>query len=313
MERGKSYVYSERAHFMCPNMHFGMLVTIRGEYDGDKLRFCLGALSKAHPFLESVIARDESGRLYFRKTDGLTVPLIECGGEWQKDYDEISLGGWDITRECMLKAVTYPFEGEFRLLLVAHHMLCDGRGLLQLAEELAYCYVKGEQPKYVEERLISSISDLPRGSDLPFLSRAVINYANNRWRKENHRVSYDEYLKFEKKYLQENVTRRSLTTIDGSELEEIIKICREENVSVNDYLIARMMRETGSGKMIIACDIRDKISCYVPGAMGNYSTAFSVVCKTRDGDTVALAKRMSAEVAKIRKRPQREMLVLSCY
>ena len=29
----KQYILSERAHFMCPNMHFGMLMEIEKEYD----------------------------------------------------------------------------------------------------------------------------------------------------------------------------------------------------------------------------------------------------------------------------------------
>lgn len=68
MER--QYLVTERAHFMCPNMHFGMLVELAAEYDGNKIKETLEKMAKAHPFLRSVISYDEDGvRLYYDVKD----------------------------------------------------------------------------------------------------------------------------------------------------------------------------------------------------------------------------------------------------
>lgn len=51
MKSVKNYVYTERAHFMCPNMHFGIMAKIESNYDERQLRQSVDTLQKAHPFL----------------------------------------------------------------------------------------------------------------------------------------------------------------------------------------------------------------------------------------------------------------------
>ena len=198
-------------------------------------------------------------------------------------------------------------------MLAAHHLLCDGRGLLQLTEEFAKHYVLEEEPAFAEEHLIEGLSDLPPKSDLPWISKAVIGDANKKWAKEQHKVTYEEYLAFEKEYIRQNPVGHRIRTVEKAEMEKILAECRQAKISVNDYLIAQMMQEKDTNKVVIAADIRSQVKGYVPGAMGNYSTAFSVVVKKKASDRLALAGQVSARVKKIIAKPQKEMLVLACY
>ena len=43
-----------------------------------------------------------------------------------------------------------------------------------------------------------------------------------------------------------------------------------------------MMLEENTNKVVIAADIRNQTKCYKQGAMGNYSTAFSVSVKKNE-------------------------------
>ncbi len=64
----KQYIVTERAHLMCPNMYFGIQFRIRADYESGKMKETVRALADAHPFLKSVIAKEEaSGRLYYAK------------------------------------------------------------------------------------------------------------------------------------------------------------------------------------------------------------------------------------------------------
>lgn len=74
-----------------------------------------------------------------------------------------------------------------------------------------------------------------------------------------------------------------------------------------------MMLEENTNKVVIAADIRNQIKCYRQGAMGNYSTAFSVSVKKHGENVISLAKRISSQVLNICQHPQKEMLVLACY
>ena len=73
------------------------------------------------------------------------------------------------------------------------------------------------------------------------------------------------------------------------------------------------MLEENTNKVVIAADIRNQTRCYKQGAMGNYSTAFSVSVKTNEENVISLAKRVASQVLNICQHPQKEMLVLACY
>lgn len=209
--------------------------------------------------------------------------------------------------------MVYPKGNEFQILFIAHHLLCDGRGLLQLAEEFAEHYANGVMPQFAPERLIQGLNDLPSNSDLPLISKLIISDANRRWKKEGQQVMYEEYSVFERAYIQKHKMKREILTLCDQELEEIQTLCKQHSVTVNDWLIAKMMLEENTNKVVIAADIRNQTKCYKQGAMGNYSTAFSVSVKKNRENIISLAKRVASQVINICQHPQKEMLVLACY
>lgn len=316
MKSVKNYVYTERAHFMCPNMHFGIMAKIDSHYEEGQLRQSIDILQKAHPFLQSLIAEEtDTGRLYYQIQDCLNIPVLvkDEAALWQQDYEEISVRGWNVKKECLLKVVVYPNENGFQLLFIAHHLLCDGRGLLQLAEEFAEHYANGIMPQFAPECLIQGLNDLPSNSDLPLISKLIVGDANSKWKKEGQKVMYGQYSIFERAYIQKCKMKREIFTICNQELEEIQALCKQHGITVNDYLIAKMMLEENTNKVVIAADIRNQTKCYRQGAMGNYSTAFSVSVKKNEKNIISLAKRAASQVINTCRHPQKEMLVLACY
>ena len=96
-------------------------------------------------------------------------------------------------------------------------------------------------------------------------------------------------------------------------MSAIRSLCKENLVSVNDYLTAKMFEEDKTDKIIIASDLRKQLHCYSQGALGNYSTAFSVRFKGKNADTVAIAGKVHKQVQKIMKTPASLYLILQCY
>lgn len=189
MER--QYLVTERAHFMCPNMHFGMLVELRAEYDGNKIKETLEKMAKAHSFLRSVISYEEDGiRLYYDVKDKSMVSFVEkesMDTMWE-DYRAVSKCEWNPFVNGLLKVYAYNNSGQTTLLFIAHHLLGDGRCLLEIAKEFAECYVQNMEPKYVEEVLMRTIDDLPEKSDLTGMSKLLVKRANKQWQTEGKRV-----------------------------------------------------------------------------------------------------------------------------
>ncbi len=314
MER--QYIVSERAHFMCPNMHFGILIGISAAFNLEKVCFSLEEMSKAHPFLRSVIKYDEdSTRLFYDIRDHSEITIY--GGRpiqsiWS-DYKAIGNQAWNVFEKGLLKVFLYPLEEGFKILFVAHHLLGDGRSLLELAGEFADLYGEGKEPTYVEERLIRDIEDFPPHSQLSGISKLLVNRLNKQWKKEERKVDYADYAKFVSNFAKENPVAYATCTMDYRDVLQMKEQCKAYGLSFNDYLMAKIFRSMKTQKIIIAVDIRSQLKCYRKGALGNYATAMGIVCKGKSKDVLEKAKEVHKQVMLHRKNMQKWMLVLACY
>ena len=338
-------IYTERAHLMCPNMCFGIAMAVDRPYDETSIRDAVKRLAAAHPFLNALLGYAEAeNAYYYRATDRPQVELRLKGGRYDapesalaapeimKEYRQLTGRDWDLFEEGMLKISVWQAGTMTQFLLVFHHLLADGRGALGLAEELAECYVRGLEPKSAPETLISSVQDFPPDSRLPLISRMLVSKANRDWEKERHCVTYADYHAFANEFLRSDRVRHSIFRIGQEKLDRIRQKCHEEQVTVNDYLIAKMMQEEKTRKVIIASDLRSRLSCYREGALGNYSTAFSVEVnkkvtaergmtrtQMRDQNTFtvrslfSLARTVHDRIAVTMARPEDLYLILQCY
>ena len=322
-------IYTERAHLMCPNMCFGIVMAVNRPYDETSIRDAVKRLAAAHPFLNALLGYAEAeNAYYYRATDRPQVELRLKGGRYDapesalaapeimKEYRQLTGRDWDLFEEGMLKISVWQAGTMTQFLLVFHHLLADGRGALGLAEELAECYVRGLEPKSAPETLISSAKDFPPDSRLPLISRMLVSKANRDWEKERHCVTYADYHAFANEFLRSDRVRHSIFRIGQEKLDSIRQKCHEEQVTVNDYLIAKMMQEEKTRKVIIASDLRSRLSCYREGALGNYSTAFSVEVKKRvaaERNLFSLARTVHDRVAVTMARPENLYLILQCY
>lgn len=312
----RQYVMSERAHFMCPNMHFGMLMEIEKEYDKVLVEATLDRMADAHPFLRSLIAyEDGTDKLYYNVTDTSQIQFAvkeDISTLWT-DYKNISKCDWNVFENGMLKVYVYPKQQSMTLLFIAHHLLVDGHGLMDIAQEFANDYVSGVSPVYAEEVLIESINDLPPKSALAGMSKFLVKQANRQWAKEKHFVSYEQYQKFVEEYSKNHPVSYNTYEVDETAVADMAKLCKENGFSMNDLLMAQMYLQTGTEKIIIAADIRNMFSKYTQGALGNYSTAMGIHYKAKESDVVTAAKEVHKAVQKHLKNNRLLMLVLACY
>ncbi len=308
---------------MCPQMHFGIAVSIPSAYNQEKLINVIEKLSNAHPFLKSLIGYEaDSNQYYYSIQNQTQVQIHEREIAAEKDdfpismWDDIKIlasSDWNVLKNGLLSLYVYPGNYSFTVLFVAHHLLADGRGLLGISKEFADCYVHNIEPEYAPEHLIRSINDLPEGSNLPWISRTIINSANKKWRKENHFVSYDQYHDFANSFCAEHPIDYRTQCYKDEQLKSIRDYCHQNGITINDWLLAQMARETKAESIIIAFDIRDRIKNYVQGSLGNYASATGISFRNCSPNELELAKSAHKKVQSVIINNSALMQVLSCY
>lgn len=184
---------------------------------------------------------------------------------------------WNPFKNGLLKVFAYRKDGHACFLFAAHHLLGDGKGILELTGEFAQCYVQEIKPAYVEETLIGGIDDLPPKSELGGISRLLVKQAGKQWKKEQRRLDYKTYAVLAEEYMKTHPVTYTQHPVTEENYANMQKMCRENGITFNDLLMAYMYLETGIDKIIIAFDIREKLTCYKKGACGNYASAAGVV------------------------------------
>lgn len=309
-------IRSERAHYMCPNMHFGIRFSLHSVFEPQKIREILELLAAAHPFLRALVQREDgTDNLFYNVTDESKIQCSSLADETKVEqaWGCIAISEWNVFVEGLLKVFSCPTQEGTTVLFAAHHLLTDGRGLLELVCEFTDCLADGKTPKFAEEHLIASMDDLPKESELAFVSRVLVDRAGKRWRKENHPVSYAQYLKFSVFFGETHPVDYRFDKMDESSLTALSGQCHAAGISINDWLMAQLYLRTGTKRIIIAADIRDRLREYRSGALGNYSTAMGIICRTRTTEPMEKAKDVHMLVRKALSNQKSKMLVLACY
>ena len=344
------YLFTERAHLVCPNMCFGIAASLGKAFDKKRIEETVARLAEAHPFLRARLGYEKETNSYFYDVKETSQVQVIFAGEICdehedavesedsrgtaaagnviasskiiEEFEKLTARDWNLFTEGLLKIAVWKADDRIVLLFVFHHLLADGRGSLGLVQEFADFYVDYIEPKAAPEHLITK-EDLPANSKLSFISRALVNYANCQWKKEKHQFSYEEYHNFADKFLQEDFVEHSLEVVSSNKLAELHAQCKSHEVSINDYLLAKMFTEEKTDSIVMACDLRNQLACYNQGALGNYATAFSVKLKQSKSanamksadptELFSLAQKVHNQIQKKLASPKDLYLVLQCY
>ncbi|MBO6219100.1 MAG: hypothetical protein J6N81_08455 [Treponema sp.] len=326
------YLFTERAHLACPAMCFAIAVTHGKTFEKERFEYSIKKMTIAHPFLRSRLGYEKKTNSYFYDVkDQSQIELIFAGelsdesgtdADIIKEFERLTSRDWNLFIEGFLKIAVWKVGNKTIFLFVFHHLLADGRGALGLVQEFVDFYAEGIEPKAASEHLITK-NDLPANSKLSLISRVLVNHANRQWEKENHQLSYEEYHSFADKFLKVDFVAHSLELVSADKLTNLHAQCKEHNISINDYLLAKMFTEEKTDSIIMACDLRNQLACYNHGALGNYATAFSVKLKQQKSavamkmadpaELFFIAQKVHNQIQKKRASPKELYLILQCY
>ena len=151
------YICTERAHLMCPNMCFGIVMCLNKELNEGRIADTVKCLSLAHPFIRALISHEEKENRFFYDVKEVTQAEISIypgnipdadSPEIIAEFERITSRDFDLYKEGMLKISVWASGAKTIILMVFHHLLADGRGAMELSREFADYYVLGKQPLY---------------------------------------------------------------------------------------------------------------------------------------------------------------------
>ena len=251
----KNRISSERVSLFDPNIQITMFFDIIGEVDTELL---LSAVNKAFTTFEATMSKIvllDDGEAYYEK-----IPVSACTVKTTQQ-DLISLIKenekipFSLDNGELMRVFVKPSSDKSTVLIMAHHMVGDGKSIVYFIESIMIALIEEPQP-YSKQHLITE--DLfPRESQLPRWMRWWINEFNRSWKKSGKVFDYNDYYKIHKVYWEK---RESVILIEDF-LNEDVKIIHRKataaKVSINSYIITAFLKANmNMSKVGLAVNVR---------------------------------------------------------
>ena len=274
----------ERLFTRSPFSIVTVVARIRGHVTEDMLRDALAKVRQRHPHLRARIVEDESGDPWLTSEGAGEIP-VEC----------LPREGDDHWIRIVQASCQIPFEFDARpairfllvqapavsdLVILCHHILCDGLSLAYLARDLMLHFGDpGRAVQILPDAAPIDRDNVPAGVGVNLVVRLVINRMNKRWRAEEVVFDQEDYQALSEAYWARYRHQVLPVELTEAQTAALVDRCRREEATVNSALSAAfagaqaaVLGERPSQAGIgVAASLRDRLPRPPGEAMGFYA------------------------------------------
>lgn len=265
MEKKRNELILERTFLFEPNIYMTIIVTIEGDISEEEI---CEAVKKAYTQNQTTMSKvvlDEQGKVYMEEMNETGCKVFVDKRDWLEIMRENERKPFRIDEGELIRTFIIPRGKQKDIYLMAHHITCDGGGLLLFAEDILD-NLQGKKVEYRPTKVMPEKEMLDKGN-LSFVEKIGLKSLSQKWGKEKRVFDWEDYYKVHEEFWKKRRTEISFKKIEGSELENLKEECKKYGVTVNSYLVARLMQEYPESKKLgIPISVRGEersISCLV--------------------------------------------------
>lgn len=264
----KKFVRSERANLFEPNVYISMVAKLSGDVSPREMEQAVYAAYEANEATMSRIVLESDGNAYYEKMQASGCKFFADCRPWQQMLCESERTPFALNQGELVRVFLSEEDGQPVLFIHAHHLVGDGKSVWILLNDILRSLNKHSltyKPMLSVDRAF-----LEKRAKLPALTKFYINRVNQKWIKNRVSFSWDDYYAVHRAYWDRYTSE--IQTRSHS-INEIKAKC-PENVSINSYLIAELVKDEPQCHVIgIPVSIRedDGMSNQVSGITVKYA------------------------------------------
>ncbi|MGD8474084.1 MAG: condensation domain-containing protein, partial [Anaerolineae bacterium] len=284
IEYEREITAAERFFARSPFAIVAIVARIRGTVSEEMLRSAVTKIQQRHALLRVRIETRADHAPWFTSQGVQEIPITvvprESENDWIETHARASRVPFEFETRPAIRFVLVQAPDVSELLILCHHIICDGMSLAYLARDLMVCL--GEPEREVEVLPAPKpidLDNLPDDVSQPRLVKFLIGRMNRKWAQEAVFFDQEDYEILTKAYWDHY--HHDLLSIELSEAETtaLVARCRQEKVTVNTALTAAFSgaqsfvqgEQPYHAKTVIAADLRDRLP-HSPGeGMGMYA------------------------------------------
>jgi NRPS condensation-like uncharacterized protein len=261
-----------------------MVARIKGNVSEEMLRNAVAKVQKLHALLRVRIKDDENHTQWFtsEKVQDIPIEIVprNSKNDWIKIHAEASKLPYEFETRPAIRFILVQSPPVSELIILCHHIICDGMSLAYLARDLMV-YLGDPEPEVDVHPAPAPITldNLPRDISQSGIAKFFINRMNRSWAEECEFFDQGDYEILTKAYWDH--FNHEIISIELSEAETsaLVARCRTENVTVNSALTAAFSgaqsfvqgEKPYHEKLVIAASLRDRIPNPPGEGMGMYA------------------------------------------
>jgi hypothetical protein len=286
--RGKAYrrelTPMERLFTRHPFSIVTMVARIRGNVTESMVRDAIAKVRQRHPNLRVRIIEDENGDPYLTSEGAGEIPVEavprESEDHWIRVVQESCQVPFEFDVRPAIRFVLVHSANLSDLVILCHHILCDGLSLAYLARDLMVHL--GDPAREVEslpDPVPIALDNMPGDVSANAVVRFFINRMNRKWEAEKVVFDQEDYLNLHSAYWMNYQHQMLSVELTEAQTSALVDYCRKESVSVNSALSAafvgaqtiiqgeRLFRTS----IIVAGNLRDRLKRPAGEVMGFYA------------------------------------------
>ncbi len=262
-----------------------LVARVRGELPVDALEAAVVQAGLRHPLLRVRVVDDENHNPWFTSEGAGAIPIEvidwESAEQWESLAVEAGRSPFRFDEKPPIRIFLLRSTSVSELVIMCHHILCDGLSLAYLARDILACV---GDPDLVMDghdapRPIT-LDTIPEKAKLNPLIRFLIHRINGKWRKDPVVFDQADYEMLSRAYWDRYHHHLMSIELSSEATVELVARCRAEKATVNTALTMAFTRAQEQvlvsrhhPKVPIAGDLRGRLNPPVGEVMGFYASA----------------------------------------
>ena len=283
-EYGRRVTAAERFFARSPFAVVTMVLRIKGNVSEEMLRRAVAKVQQRHALLRVRIETDAEHALWFTSEGVQEIPIEvvprESEDDWVEIHAQASRLPFEFETHPAIRFVLVQSPELSELIILCHHVICDGMSLAYLARDLmVHLGEPDRQAEVLPAPPPIDLNNLPDDVSQPGLVKFLIGRMNRKWAREAVFFEQEDYRILTEAYWDHY--HHELFSVELSEAETfaLVARCRNEKVTVNSALTTAFSGAQSfvqgempyHAKTVIAADLRDRLP-HSPGeGMGMFA------------------------------------------
>jgi NRPS condensation-like uncharacterized protein len=261
-----------------------MVARIKGYITAEMLNNAVGKVQQRHALLRFCIKEDDDHTLWFSSAGVQAIPVEivprNSKDDWIKVHAEALKVPFEFETQPAIRFILVHSMEVSELIIVCHHIICDGMSLAYLARDIMVHLGNPEIEVEVSPAPPAiDLENLPDDVTQSSIVKYFIKRMNRKWIEDPEYFDSEDYRVLTKAYWDSYSHAFICLELSEAETSDLVARCRKEATTVNSALTAAFCgaqsfvegEQPYHPKVVVAVDLRDRIP-HSPGeGMGMYA------------------------------------------